>query len=333
MASRLFIKKPKHLLAKIANEIAPCAFCQREVDDELLYGKLYSFGDIHCHYFCVLLSCCLLQKGDDVDGLFGFLYPDVLVEIERSKKHKCSYCHQEGASLGCSVKKCKKQFHLPCGREKNALSMFYGNYKSYCQQHAPKQTINAEIMEKVKERRKKLRAGLHEGDDNEILCVICYEAVDSFPTPNTFWPPCCARDAWFHRSCLQRMALSAGMHYLKCPLCNAKEQFYDAVIKQGYYVPDRDAAWELEQNAFSEIYERNISCGWSECVCPSGRDYDVENGPSGSGATFQSTTIVYEDKGKKELNNFVLDSAPVIEEMKKIFKKPKPLVAKKKIIA
>ncbi|VVC98850.1 unnamed protein product, partial [Leptidea sinapis] len=135
MASRLFIKKPKHLLAKIANEIAPCAFCQREVDDELLYGKLYSFGDIHCHYFCVLLSCCLLQKGDDVDGLFGFLYPDVLVEIER------------------------KMFLLPPGGSLTGIS--------YCQQHAPKQTINAEIMEKVKERRKKLRAGLHEGDETQ----------------------------------------------------------------------------------------------------------------------------------------------------------------------
>lgn len=34
-----------------------------------------------------LLSCCLVQKGKDEEGLFGFLYPDILVEVERSKKH------------------------------------------------------------------------------------------------------------------------------------------------------------------------------------------------------------------------------------------------------
>lgn len=58
-----------------------------------------------------------------------------------------------------------------------------------------------------------------------------------------------ARTQSMHRVCvwlirtfcssLQRMALSAGMHYLKCPLCNDKENFYEAVVDQGYYVPDR----------------------------------------------------------------------------------------------
>ncbi|KOB76968.1 putative PHD finger protein 7 [Operophtera brumata] len=36
-----------------------------------------------------------------------------------------------------------------------------------------------------------------------MVCVICYEAVEARPTVSTFWPPCCARDAWFHRSCVQ----------------------------------------------------------------------------------------------------------------------------------
>ncbi|KAL4719929.1 hypothetical protein ACJJTC_006793 [Scirpophaga incertulas] len=74
------------------------------------------------------------------------------------------------------------------------------------------------------------------------------------------------------------MALSAGMHYLKCPLCNDKDNFYQAVIQQGYYVPDRDAAWELEQNAFAEIYERPLSCSVSDCKCPLGPNHDAEIG-------------------------------------------------------
>ncbi|CAK1553169.1 unnamed protein product [Leptosia nina] len=270
-------------LARVATKGATCSFCGRDVDDEHLYGKLYAIGDIQCHYFCALLSSCLVQHGKEEEGLFGFLYSDILAEIERSKKHRCSYCNHSGATLGCFVTKCKKQFHLPCGREKNAVSMFHGNYKSYCQRHAPKQKISGEILDCVKKRRQKLgpnpaNATLS-NEAQEMVCVICYEAVDAFPTINTFWPPCCARDAWLHRSCLQRMALNAGVHYLKCPLCNDKEQFYDALLSQGFYIPDRDAAWELEQNAFAEIYERRVVCNIKECKCPSGIDYDVEEGP------------------------------------------------------
>ncbi|XP_013163286.1 PREDICTED: uncharacterized protein LOC106114570 [Papilio xuthus] len=279
-------KTKKHLLlAKLAtDDIGSCSFCNRNIDDETIYGKLYSIGDIYCHYFCVLLSCCLIQKGKDNEGLFGFLYPDIVAEIERSKKHKCSYCGKEGATLGCSVTQCRKQFHLPCGREKDAVSLYYGNYKSFCQLHAPRQKINLEIMDKVKERisaQRKKSKDKEISDLNDIqmniVCVICYEPVEGSPSINTFWPPCCARDAWFHRNCLQRMALSAGMHYLKCPLCNDKEIFLDAVMTQGYYVPDRDAAWELEHNAYSEMYEINLSCCALDCKCPMGKEHDSDN--------------------------------------------------------
>ncbi|XP_063371865.1 uncharacterized protein LOC134660095 [Cydia amplana] len=282
-----FLKKRE--VAKLVTENRqPCVFCNQDVDDEVIFGKLYSYGDIQCHYFCVLLSCCLVQKGRDTEGLFGFLYKDILAEVERSKKHKCSYCGRGGASLGCSVAACRKQFHLPCGRQKNAVSLFYGNYKSFCELHAPKQKISDDVMAKAKERMKieKLKKTgkisvsgegnqqAESAEDPAMVCVICYEPVQAYPSTQTFWPPCCGRDAWLHRACLQRMALSAGMHYLKCPLCNDKDNFYDAVCEQGYYLPDRDAAWELEQNAFAEIYHRDASCAAAECKCPFGRSHD-----------------------------------------------------------
>lgn len=50
-------KRSKHneLVAKLVTGVkAPCVFCSREVDDEVMYGKLYSIGDIQCHYFCVV---------------------------------------------------------------------------------------------------------------------------------------------------------------------------------------------------------------------------------------------------------------------------------------
>ncbi|GBP65682.1 hypothetical protein EVAR_98395_1 [Eumeta japonica] len=204
-------------------------------------------------------------------------------------KEKCSYCSRGGATLGCNISQCKKQFHLPCGREHNAVSLFHGNYKSFCGKHAPKQKIPAEIMIKANQRvqfenrlKKKKIGGNRETSENEeleeIACVICYETVPGYPSTETFWLSCCGKDAWFHRTCLQRMSLASGMHYLKCPLCNDKDNFYRAVLEQGYYVPDRDAAWELEANAFAEIYERPSACAAAECRCCLGREHDADNG-------------------------------------------------------
>lgn len=38
----------------VTGKKVPCGFCQREVDDELTFGKLYAIGNIQCHYFCVV---------------------------------------------------------------------------------------------------------------------------------------------------------------------------------------------------------------------------------------------------------------------------------------
>ena len=36
----------------------------------------------------------------------------------------------------------------------------------------------------------------------------------------------------------------------------------------------RDAAWELEPNAFHELLERYNTCDTTNCQCPEGRSYN-----------------------------------------------------------
>lgn len=56
MANKKPVRGTKHpfLATLVTNKSIPCAFCQREVDDEITCGKLYAIGDIQCHYFCVV---------------------------------------------------------------------------------------------------------------------------------------------------------------------------------------------------------------------------------------------------------------------------------------
>lgn len=45
--------------------------------------------------------------------------------------------------------------------------------------------------------------------------------------------------AWYHRSCLEEMAYSAGVHFFKCPLCNNIEEWQEEMLQCGIFIPDR----------------------------------------------------------------------------------------------
>ena len=64
-----------------------------------------------------------------------------------------------------------------------------------------------------------------------------------------------------HRPCVERMALVAGSHHFKCPLCNNKEEFAKEMEEFGIYVPDQDAEWEAG-DAFGDQLQRHDRFYW-----------------------------------------------------------------------
>lgn len=106
----------------------------------------------------------------------------------------------------------------------------------------------------------------------QTTCTICQEDVlIAKPCYDILWAPCCTKQTWFHRDCLQKLALSAG-HYFKCPLCSDDELFVNEMKDMGIYVPNQDASWE--QNAFQELLYKHNQCDYTTCVCPEGRIHD-----------------------------------------------------------
>lgn len=51
-------------------------------------------------------------------------------------------------------------------------------------------------MQKISE---KILAESSNGD----MCGICYEKVVPRPVPETLWAPCCQKNGFFHRDCVQ----------------------------------------------------------------------------------------------------------------------------------
>ncbi|XP_065561201.1 G2/M phase-specific E3 ubiquitin-protein ligase-like [Artemia franciscana] len=239
----------------------PCILCCFDKEDDLNHGKFYVLNSrIYAHYYCLLFSCNLPQNGQDNEGILGFLEKDIVKEAKRGQKIKCCYCHEYSSTIGCSVKTCKRQFHRICGLENGALYQFNDTFKAYCAEHKPRQEQEIEYLS--------AKGAIGSSSRNDS-CPICYNALA--PSDNILWAPCCRKGARFHKHCLQLTALSFG-YFFKCPLCNEKDKFREVMQNFGIFIPNQDAAWELE-GRFVDLERDAKKCDAQECLCPKGRDF------------------------------------------------------------
>ncbi|XP_067939406.1 PHD finger protein 7-like isoform X2 [Watersipora subatra] len=179
---------------------------------------------------------------------------------------KCCYCKKNNASIGCSKQRCRRSYHYGCGKDRGSMYLYYDDFRSYCAKHRLQQD---DLTEEEKQK---------EGDTTDNSCFICYEPLTSAVSNSTILSPCCTR-AWYHRPCIEDMAYSAGLHFFKCPLCNNVDEWQAEMLRAGIYIPDRDASWELEPNAYNSLLETYIECEAEDCLCAQGRREDQDDGP------------------------------------------------------
>ncbi|KAK2489051.1 hypothetical protein MC885_021325 [Smutsia gigantea] len=307
-----------------------CLLCLREPGDPEKLGEFLQKDNLSVHYFCLILSSKLLQRGRSNRGFHGFLPEDIRKEAARASRkshtplegsvlseererhpgktrtwccgklgsrpqaprrkgtvffpdfmfHRrgcratavcprdpeccpgshfqiCFVCKEKGAAINCQEDQCVRNFHLPCGQERGCLSQFYGEYKSFCGKHCPTQDIQW-------------------GKVGERSCVLCCEDLSQVSAEN-IQSPCCSQPV-YHRKCIQKYAHTSAKHFFKCPQCNNREEFPQEMLRMGIHIPDRDAAWELEPRAFSELYQRYQHCDAPVCLYEQGRDSFEDEG-------------------------------------------------------
>ncbi|NP_001161436.1 G2/M phase-specific E3 ubiquitin-protein ligase isoform 3 [Mus musculus] len=237
-----------------------CVFCRKNDDCPNKYGekKTYEKWNFSVHYYCLLMSSGIWQRGKEEEGVYGFLIEDIRKEVQRASKLKCTVCKKNGASIGCVVPTCKRSYHLPCGLQKECIFQFTDNFASFCWKHRPVQAITSNKY------------------SSSLPCTICLEFVEPIPTYNILQSPCC-KNAWFHRDCLQVQAINAGVFFFRCTLCNNTDIFQKEMLRMGIHIPEKDASWELEENAYQELLQSHDRCDIRRCHCKKGRDYNEPN--------------------------------------------------------
>ncbi|TMW47901.1 hypothetical protein DOY81_007007 [Sarcophaga bullata] len=237
-----------------------CFLCKSKQKDDIQYGEFLRNKHYGVHTFCLYLSSNLSQNGKDDEGFLGFLDADIKKEEKRISFLKCSYCREKYANIGCCEKKCRNTFHLVCGVKNYCENRFCNDFQSYCHRHVRKIQQRPSATE---------------------TCLICYDNLctpqKKFKSVNMILTPCC-RNGWFHKLCLQKFAKTAG-YFFKCPLCNDADIFRKKLPARGIFIPNQDAAWELEPNAFAELLERPSVCSALECKNRRGPATESDHNP------------------------------------------------------
>ncbi|XP_036323650.1 uncharacterized protein LOC118737322 [Rhagoletis pomonella] len=243
----------------MADEYKSCDICKDKTNcsnfDLLWFGDWQQSRDVVVHYFCLLLSTNLPQRGKDCSGINGFLLRDIRKEINAATKRMCCYCGRTSASIQCF--KCRDYFHILCGRKNRCLFTFHSDFRSYCDDCIPKTDLRP--------------AKLKSRPSSFERCSICREQMGLYDEVLFIFGKCCNK-GYAHNMCVQKYALAAG-YYLRCLWCRS-EEFRQTVRLQGVFVPDRDARWEVQKGTYTDLHRGHNTCNMEPCLCPKGRDYN-----------------------------------------------------------
>ncbi|RLV63552.1 hypothetical protein DV515_00018157, partial [Chloebia gouldiae] len=189
-----------------------------EVDPDICGDKLEKCG-LCAHVFCLFFATLLFRQANKHVGLMGFLPRDIRIAVRRAAQKRCCVCGQRGATIMCCMEGCDRCFHLPCAKEGSCVTQYIPPCRSFCPVHRPKQNVEAT-------------------PDPGTDCPICLEPVEDRKTFRTLVCPAC-KSAWFHRDCIQGLAMCAGALYLHCPLCRNRMVFEIEMFSLGIRIPFR----------------------------------------------------------------------------------------------
>ncbi|XP_069826107.1 PHD finger protein 11 isoform X5 [Dendropsophus ebraccatus] len=135
-----------------------CALC-KQTDTNDITGKLLEIpdADIVAHFNCMIYSPAVTttvsqeysQDSQEDSERFHFDVKSVQKEIKRGKNLRCTLCKRNGATVGCDIKTCKRNYHYPCVIKAKGSPSRY-KYVVYCAVHKNKKNNGTKDFENAK---------------------------------------------------------------------------------------------------------------------------------------------------------------------------------------
>ncbi|XP_021239965.1 PHD finger protein 7-like isoform X2 [Numida meleagris] len=196
-----------------------CVLCGRDDFDLDIYGRTFNQCGFLVHEFCLMFAHIDFVDYPALGGIVGLPFFTITRKAKQANQKQCCVCGERGAAIACAESGCERSFHLPCAADGECITQFFGEHRSFCWEHRPRQA-----------------AGIAPAEDS--TCVICQEMVGDRLSYHTLVCPACTQ-AWFHRVCIQRQASNEGTMRFQCPGCQDKTILCTEMSTLGIQIPAR----------------------------------------------------------------------------------------------
>ncbi|XP_019475167.1 PHD finger protein 7-like [Meleagris gallopavo] len=244
--------------ASSSEEPAVCMLCGRADDDPDIFGRTIGDSRMSIHEFCLIFAHIALEERPPGEESTGIDLAALTHKVKQANQKQCCVCGERGAAITCAESGCARCFHLPCAADGECITQYFGEHRSFCWEHRPRQTADTAPAE-------------------DTICVICQETVGDSLSYHTMVCPACTH-AWFHRGCVQKQALNAGTMCFRCPSCRDNAVFCDEMSTMGIQIPARRPSWD-NYRAYASLLQRHQRCDASRCLYPRGRRQADIRGP------------------------------------------------------
>ncbi|XP_021240030.1 PHD finger protein 7-like [Numida meleagris] len=239
------------------SEEPACVLCVQEDVDPDICGRTFELYGLLVHEFCLIFAHIDFEDRPTLEGNVGLPFFTITRKAKQANQKQCCVCGERGAAITCAESGCERSFHLPCAADGECITQFFGEHRSFCWEHRPRQA-----------------AGTAPAEDS--TCVICQEMVGDRLSYHTLVCPACTQ-AWFHRVCIQRQALNTGTRHFQCPGCRDKTLFCTEMSTMGIQIPARPS--RENNDADASLLWRLRCCSAIQCFHPEGREQTEEEGP------------------------------------------------------
>ncbi|XP_042749624.1 PHD finger protein 7-like, partial [Lagopus leucura] len=239
-------------------EVEVCMLCRRADVHPDACGPMLGESGLCVHKFCLFFADGLYEHTAGQRAVLQIPLDAIRCAIEEAEQKHCFVCGDKGASIYCAETGCERSFHLPCATDGECVTQFFGQHRSFCCEHRPQQAVEA-------------------APEQDTNCVICLEPVGDKKSYHTMVCPVCTQ-AWFHRSCIQGQAMSAGILHFRCPVCRDRMQFRKEMHLLGIQIPARRPTWE-DKESYETLHKKHQRCDVGECLHTEGREQAEKHGP------------------------------------------------------
>ncbi|XP_040515892.1 PHD finger protein 7-like isoform X3 [Gallus gallus] len=241
-----------------SSEEPVCVLCGRAGGDPDIFGRTIGDGSVCTHEFCLTFAHIALEERPPGEESVAFDHAVLTHRVKQANQKQCCVCGERGAAITCAESGCERSFHLPCAADGECITQYFGEHRSFCWEHRPRQAAVAAPAE-------------------DTSCVICQETVGDCPSYHTLVCPACTHTC-FHRACIQQHALNAGTVCFRCPACRDSTVFCTEMSTMGIQIPARRPLWE-DNRMYTSLLERHRRCDARKCLYPRGRRQADLRGP------------------------------------------------------